>query len=119
MYTKAAVVWTCTVVVVILGFSLIASAGDESEAALTRMSLPEVCRHIGMPCDYDFRMKFVTMLFRNGVRLFDEGANDDSHSYFGSSGQNGRLARNLMFNRHLFQSGALPAENVKKWRVVY
>lgn len=119
MYRKTAALLTCVVaVVVILGLCSGASAGGKSEAALMRMSLPEVCRYMGIPCDYDFRMDFVLMLFRHGITLF-EGASSTSSGYGGSSGENARLARNIMFNRRLFVNGVLPAENVKKWRVVY
>lgn len=109
----------CAVAVVVLGLCSDASAGGKkSESALMRMSPAEVCRYVGMPCDYGFRVDFVNMLFRHGTSLFEE-SRPDYNGYTGASGENARLARNIMFNRRLFVNGVLPAENVKKWRVVY
>ena len=117
MYRKTAVV-VALCLIILIGAGSHAYAGGKPKTMPMGLSLAQVCKRMPMPCDYDFRISFVRMLFHNGIRLFGE-PNSDSDGYSGSSGENGRLARNIVFNRGLFVGGALPAENVKKWRVVY
>lgn len=120
MYKKVALGALC--VLVLMGgicSDVYAGGRSRSEKKLMVMSITQTCRFVGMPCDYSFRIDFVEMLFKHGIRLFGEVPDAASSGYVGTSGQNGRLARNIIFNRYLFDDGVLPAHRVRSWQVVY
>jgi hypothetical protein len=99
--------------------------------------LSKLCKELGIPPDYDSRMKNIVLpLCMQGVVLFGKetdpyfleedivdlkkihGADWDCFFYIGTDEQNAKLVRNLEANRNLFKDGKLIPGAYLHWKVV-